>query len=116
MALQYSTAIRNNQLDQVESTIGVSAKLQIRTGSPPAKCAAANSGSLLIEISLPADWMNAAGSGSKTKNGTWSGTATGAGRGIGPTALGVRSRRAFFIHIKRLLSQAKSRKMTTGAR
>lgn len=79
MALQYSVAVRNAQLDQVESVIGASAKLQIRTGAPPANCAAANSGSLLLEIALPSDWMNAAGSGSKTKLGTWSGAATGSG-------------------------------------
>lgn len=79
MAIQYSTSIRNNQLDQVESTISTSAKLQIRTGSAPADCATANSGSLLIEIALPSDWMAAASSGSKAKAGTWSGTATGTG-------------------------------------
>lgn len=79
MALQYSVTLRNNQLDQVESTAGTSAKLQIRTGAPPADCATADSGSLLIEITLPSDWMNAASSGSKTKLGTWSGSATGTG-------------------------------------
>lgn len=79
MTLQYSVAVRNAQLDQVESVIGTAAKLQIRTGAPPANCAAANSGSLLLEMSLPSDWMNAAGSGSKTKLGTWSGAATGTG-------------------------------------
>lgn len=79
MALQFSVTLRNNQLDQVESTTGTSAKLQIRTGAPPANTAAADSGSLLIEITLPSDWMNAASSGSKTKLGTWSGAATGTG-------------------------------------
>lgn len=78
MALQYSTAIRNNQLDQVEATAGASAKLRILTGSAPANCAAAETGSLLCEIALPSDWMAAASSGSKAKAGTWQGTA-GAG-------------------------------------
>lgn len=82
MALQYSTTVRNNQLDQVEATTGASAKLQIRSGTPPANCGAADSGTLLCEITLPSDWMNAASSGSKTKLGTWSGTgAAGAGSG-----------------------------------
>ena len=44
MALQYSTAVRNAQLDQVETTIGVSAVLKIRTGAAPATCATADSG------------------------------------------------------------------------
>ena len=79
MTVQYSTTLRNNQLDQVESTTGVSAKLQIRTGAQPANCAAAASGTLLAELTLPSDWMNAAGSGSKTKLGTWTGTAVAAG-------------------------------------
>jgi hypothetical protein len=79
MTMQYSTTLRNNQLDQVEATTGATAKLQLRTGAQPANCAAADSGTLLCEITLPADWMNAAGSGSKTKLGTWTGTGAAAG-------------------------------------
>lgn len=79
MSLQYSTALRNAQLDQAETTVGTTPKLQIRTGAPPANCAAADSGSLLIEIDLPSDWMAAASSGSKAKSGSWSDTATGTG-------------------------------------
>jgi hypothetical protein len=41
MALQYSVTVRNARLDVVESTIGVSAILKIRTGAAPANCAAA---------------------------------------------------------------------------
>lgn len=82
MALQYSTTLRNNQLDQIESTTGASAKLQLRTGAPPANCAAADSGTLLCEMALPADWMAAAASGAVAKAGTWTGTgAVGAGTG-----------------------------------
>lgn len=76
MALQFSTTLRNNQLDQIESTIGVSAKLSVYTGSAPADCATADSGTKLITISLPSDWMNAASGGTKTLLGSWSGTAT----------------------------------------
>ena len=80
MALQYSVAVRNAQLDTVESTIGTSAILEIRTGSPPANCAAADSGSVLATFNLPSDWMAAASSGSKAKAGTWQDTsADGAG-------------------------------------
>lgn len=74
MAIQYSTAVRDAQLDAWESTIGASPKLQVRSGSAPANCAAADSGTLLLEIDLPSDWMAAASSGSKAKAGTWAGT------------------------------------------
>jgi hypothetical protein len=76
MALQYSDTLRNNQLDQFESTLGASAKLRILTGSAPANVAAGETGTLLIEITVPSDFMNAASGGSKTKLGTWSGTAS----------------------------------------
>ncbi len=74
MALQYSVAVRNANLDAFETTVGASAILEIRTGSPPANCATASSGTLLALCSLPADWMNAASGGTKTKNGTWQDT------------------------------------------
>lgn len=79
MVMQYSVTLRNNQLDQVESTTGVSAKLQLRSGAAPANCATADSGTLLAEIALPSDWMAAASSGSKAKTGTWTGTGAAAG-------------------------------------
>lgn len=72
MALQFSTTYRNNLLDSFESTTGTAAILTIRSGSPPATCATANSGTLLASITLPSDWMSAASSGTKSKSGTWS--------------------------------------------
>ena len=71
MALQYSTAVRNAQLDAFESTTGTSAVLRILTGSPPANCAAGQTGTVLAELTLPSDWMNAASGGTKTLKGTW---------------------------------------------
>lgn len=79
MAVQLSTSVRNARLDQIESTISTSPKLHIRTGAAPANCAAANSGTLLAEITLPADWMAAAAAGSKAKSGTWSDVGVAAG-------------------------------------
>ena len=79
MALQYSVAVNNARLDAIESTSGTSAKLRVYTGSAPANCAAAATGTLLVEIALPSDWMNAASAASKTKLGTWTGTASAAG-------------------------------------
>lgn len=71
MALQYSVAVRNAQLDALETAIGASAVLKIRTGAPPANCATADSGTVLATLSLPSDWMAAASSGSKALAGTW---------------------------------------------
>lgn len=65
MALQFSTEVRNAILDQIETTVGASPILRIRTGSAPANCAAADTGTLLAEITLDADWAAAASSGSK---------------------------------------------------
>lgn len=79
MAVQYSVAVRNAQLNSFETTAGASAKLQIRTGAPPADCATAASGTLLCEMTLPADYMSDAAAGSKAKLGTWSGTGVAAG-------------------------------------
>jgi hypothetical protein len=71
MALKFSVTVRNARLDAVETATGTSAVLKIRTGAPPANCAAADSGSVLATLSLPADYMAAAGSGAKAKSGTW---------------------------------------------
>lgn len=71
MALQLSTTVRNARLDAIETAIGVSAVLRIRTGAAPADCAAADAGTVLATFSLPADWMAAAAAGSKAKSGTW---------------------------------------------
>lgn len=74
MTLQYSEAVRNARLDVVESTISTAARLKIWTGSPPANCAAADSGTLLADLTLPSDWMAAASGGTKAKSGTWEDT------------------------------------------
>jgi hypothetical protein len=74
VALTYSTAIANARLDLVESTIGTSAILRIRTGAPPATVATASSGTVLATCNLPSDWMAAASSRSKAKSGTWEDT------------------------------------------
>ena len=71
MAIQFSTTVRNARLDQIETTIGTSAVIRIFTGSPPANCAAADSGTILATVNCPSDWMAAASGGSKSKSGTW---------------------------------------------
>jgi hypothetical protein len=71
MAVQLSVAVRNARLDAIETNIGTSAILRIRSGAPPATCATADSGTLLAEMSLPSSWMADAASGSKAISGTW---------------------------------------------
>jgi hypothetical protein len=72
MAQQFDTTLRNAWLDLIESSAGTAAVLQFRSGTQPANCGAADSGTLIAELTLPSDWMNAASGGSKTKLGTWS--------------------------------------------
>lgn len=72
MAVQLSTAVRNARLDSIETTIGTSAVLKIRTGAQPANVAAADSGTVLATFSLPSDYFAAAASGAKALAGTWS--------------------------------------------
>lgn len=71
MTIQYSVTVNNARLDAVETAIGATAILKIRTGAPPANCATADSGTVLATLTLPADWMNNAAAASKTKAGTW---------------------------------------------
>lgn len=78
MALQYSVAVRNAKLDAVETTIGTSAVLKIKSGAPPATCATADSGTVLATCNLPSDWLAAASSGTKAKAGTWEDTSADA--------------------------------------
>lgn len=71
MAIQFSTTFRDNAIGQFESTVGTAPTLEIRSGSPPADCAAADSGTVLATMVLPSDWLGAASSGAVSKSGTW---------------------------------------------
>ena len=79
MAIQLSVAARNARLDSIESVVGVSPFLQIRSGAQPANCAAGATGTLLAELPLPADWMAAAAVGSKALAGSWTVAAVASG-------------------------------------
>lgn len=70
--MQYSTAIRDAQNNQVEATAGTAVIARVYNGSMPANCAAALSGNtLLAEGTLPSDWLTASSSGVISKNGAW---------------------------------------------
>jgi hypothetical protein len=71
MAIQFSVTVRNARLDAIETAVGTSAIVRIRTGSAPATCATADSGTVLATINCPTDWLAAASGGSKSISGTW---------------------------------------------
>lgn len=87
--MQFGTTLRNNRLDQIETTAGTTPLLQLWSGSLPANCAAADSGTKLAEMALPSDWMAAASGGSKAKSGTWQTTGL-AGAGAGTSVVHFR--------------------------
>lgn len=78
MAIQYSTSVRNAELDALQTAVGTSAVLKIRSGSAPATVATADSGTVLATMTLPSSWMAAASGGSKAKSGTWQDTSADA--------------------------------------
>lgn len=71
MTVQLSTGVRNARLDAIETTVGVSAVLKIRSGAQPATVATADSGTVLATLTLPSDYLAAASGGTKAKSGTW---------------------------------------------
>lgn len=70
MTIQLSAAVRNAMLDAIETAIGTSAVVKLKTGAQPANAAAADSGTVVATISLASDWMAAASSGSKAFSST----------------------------------------------
>ena len=79
MTIQLSTAVRNARVAAIETTIGTAAKVEIRTGAPPATPATADSGTLLVSYTLASDWSSQTG-GVLTFSGTpIAGTASGTG-------------------------------------
>ena len=74
--MQYSVAVNNARLDAVEVTIGAAPTLTLYSGTIPSNCAAADTGTALVTMTLPADWMSAAAATQKTMLGDWSGTAS----------------------------------------
>jgi hypothetical protein len=79
MAIQLSTAVRNAMLDAIETTVGTAAKIRILTGTQPATCATAESGTLLVQFTLASDWAANAASGSKAFSAITGTAATGTG-------------------------------------
>lgn len=78
MAFQYGAVLRNNQVSQIQTSIGASGTLKIFSGAEPANCAAADPTGLLATIVLPAAFLTSTG-GVTTIAGTWSVAASGTG-------------------------------------
>jgi hypothetical protein len=78
MAITLSAAVRDARLDAIETAIGTSAILKIRSGAPPSTVATASSGTVLATLNLPSDYMSAASGGTKAKLGTWEDTSADA--------------------------------------
>lgn len=76
--MDFSTAVKNAAGDAIETSIGSSAKLKIFTGAKPANCAAANNGTELAHMDLPADWLANASNAVKTILGAWQDSAANA--------------------------------------
>jgi hypothetical protein len=71
MAFQLSVNARNATLAAIETEVGENPILTISTGSPPADCGTANTGTVVATMILPTDWLSAPLLGSVTLSGTW---------------------------------------------
>ena len=71
MAFQLSVDTRNATLQAIETTVGVNPILTIHSGTVPADCATANTGSVIATMVLPNDWFNNPVGGTITLQGTW---------------------------------------------
>ena len=79
MATQLGVAVRDAQNNAIPATVGTAPILEIRSGSPPANCAAADTGTLLVSMSLPSSWLGASSGGVMSKLGTWTDASADAG-------------------------------------
>lgn len=69
--MQKSVAVRDAQNEAIETAIGASAVLKLRSGAAPASVGTADSGTVVATMALPADWMAASSAGVKALTGTW---------------------------------------------
>jgi hypothetical protein len=78
MPIQFSDDVRDGRVNAIETAVGTAPVLRIRTGVPPANCAAARTGTVLASLTLPTDWMGAASGGVVDKLGAWEDTSADA--------------------------------------
>jgi len=78
MAFQYGVTLRNNQVSQIQTSVGTSGTLKIFSGAEPGNCAAADPTGLLATIVLPSTFLTSA-AGVTTIAGSWTVSASGTG-------------------------------------
>lgn len=71
MTISLSETIRNARLDVIETIVGVSGILKIRSGTVPLSADSVDDGDELAIINLPSDWMQPSVGGVKAKSGDW---------------------------------------------
>lgn len=72
--MQISAALANAMLNAIPASMGSSCRFQVWTGAP-AEPTQVPSGTLLVDMALPASWISLANSGVASKAGTWQGVA-----------------------------------------
>lgn len=70
MTIQLSVTVRNARLDAIQTAVGTAPILRFYTGSQPANCAAATTGTQLVSYTLASSWAAAASGGSKSFSNT----------------------------------------------
>lgn len=78
MTFRFGATLRNNQVSQIQTSVGASGTLKIFSGAEPASCAAADPAGLLATIVLPAAFLTSTG-GVTTIAGSWSVAASATG-------------------------------------
>lgn len=76
--MDFSTVVKNAAGNAIETAIGPSPILRIRSGAKPANCEAADTGTVLATMNLPVDWMADAANAVKALLGVWQDTAADA--------------------------------------
>lgn len=79
MAIQYSLTHRTNAMSQLNTDIGANAVIKIFTGTPPATCATADTGTLIVTFAGNAGGFGTAAAQVLTASAVASANATGAG-------------------------------------
>ena len=81
MTTQYSPTHRTNAMTQLNTDIGINAVIKVFTGSAPATCATADTGTLLVTFAGNATQFGTVAGGVLTASAVASATASGAGVG-----------------------------------
>ena len=80
MALQFSASAGGSLIAAFEGVLGESPLLEGFTGAQPANCAASDSGTKLLSITLPADWLQSVTATTYARLGEWLGTVIATGK------------------------------------